>query len=826
MYENHRRGDVRFNPSLPPLTVPKFHGRRSEFATFDYLFSLLVDQNNPEPDYIKFVRLRDCLGPEPLNHIHGLGSRPGDYQIALRILRNEYADAQRPGDNPILQIESWDKIPDKNTQKLKEFRAYLRLVIGYMETEGLHLELRGGSSGTLLRSILQKLPDRLIYAFHGYINDRNTVPSILALESWLERRIQVEVTSQATIAMRASQGNDRNRSGDSHSQYNVGQGQNTGRPPRSQFSNLSTDTNYSENDNVKLCLLCGKDDHSLLENCAEFLAKTVSERWDSARSLRVCFRCLKRGSHRANECRSYKRCQHCDKPHHSLLHYEDSSQNTNPKNNDDDTKPDIDGAGNNDKGTQSDSDADSKTSRQEKTSRRTYISRVSDTPNPGGEQYSLRTVTVKCGSVSGKSMVLNCLLDDGSNSCFLSEDVARFLELPEVSPPEIIELYSSSQSIRKSAEHFRSSEHELLISNLDGSCSRKITVQSSPYRLTGDYTVVDWSQVKASFPHMTDCSFTKPVEPFFVDLIIGINCNDLHSALDERVGSLHDASARLTPLGWTAVGKVPSSLTSEKRSFVTAEACNGSIVKCCDIDQSLKDMMSTECPTQFTDGSQTRTEDELIVVDILENTLEYSPANPISTVSTIQNEPTKMPNNSTQAERTYSKLQSFFDEHPAICGNYCAIMRSEPAASYIRLVPEEEKIFTMHLLSYFPVIRIDRSTTRVRNDPEIQDELTENSIVWDLNCPLAPSFAGVYESLITCMDERALPKTLGVYKCQTDEEIMTILANAQGLMTARPLTVSSSDSYDLPPIIPTNFMSQVPVSYPLSAFRPISVVPI
>ena len=69
------------------------------------------------------------------------------------------------------------------------------------------------------------------------------------------------------------------------------------------------------------CLRCNQA-HPLYR-CNEFKRKSVPERYEVAKSFKVCFNCLKQG-HRVNKCSNKTHCQvtNCKRHHHSLLHCE------------------------------------------------------------------------------------------------------------------------------------------------------------------------------------------------------------------------------------------------------------------------------------------------------------------------------------------------------------------------------------------------------------------------------------------------------------------------------------------------------------------------
>ena len=82
-------------------------------------------------------------------------------------------------------------------------------------------------------------------------------------------------------------------------------------------------------------------------------------------------------------------------------------------------------------------------------------------------------------------------------------------------------------------------------------------------RVTGNMPVVDWNKYKQRCPHLRNidfpCSSRRPV----VDMLKGLDCIDLHLALQEVRGRPGQPIARLTPLGWTCVGNLDQGLAQE-----------------------------------------------------------------------------------------------------------------------------------------------------------------------------------------------------------------------------------------------------------------------
>lgn len=77
-------------------------------------------------------------------------------------------------------------------------------------------------------------------------------------------------------------------------------------------------TNYGRKSK---CSCCKQEDHQI-EDCAIFKKKEVNDKWKIITSEKLCFSCL-RPAHNIFSCKKKKKCQLCDKFHHTSLHNEE-----------------------------------------------------------------------------------------------------------------------------------------------------------------------------------------------------------------------------------------------------------------------------------------------------------------------------------------------------------------------------------------------------------------------------------------------------------------------------------------------------------------------
>ncbi len=94
---------------------------------------------------------------------------------------------------------------------------------------------------------------------------------------------------------------------------------------RSKVRVLTTQSSVESQDVVKSvkkapCMLCQKNNHHL-NNCSNFLSKSLEERRKYIQEKRLCYGCLKSG-HSAKECRYRLICNTCKRKHPTSLHYD------------------------------------------------------------------------------------------------------------------------------------------------------------------------------------------------------------------------------------------------------------------------------------------------------------------------------------------------------------------------------------------------------------------------------------------------------------------------------------------------------------------------
>ena len=265
--------------------------------------------------------------------------------------------------------------------------------------------------------------------------------------------------------------------------------------------------------------------------------------------FQLCYRCLG-DRHYGKTCKRSRQCgiNACRQLHHKLLHQEDrnsgateaktlSSSETVPKVVDM-TEPNHGPNGS------SSLPLESLTSRTEGKGREDVTTlMVHEDYQP--DFIALRTVPVMVKS-GGKSIKVNALLDDASTKTYINSDVAA--ELGFQGKTERVTVNVLNGLIKT----YNTRPIEVRLESLCGNVRTNVTAFTAD-QVTGDMETVNWNKYKRNWPNLKNIVFPYTNMRPRVYVLIGLDCADLHHAVEEVRGRPGEPIARLTPLGWTCI---------------------------------------------------------------------------------------------------------------------------------------------------------------------------------------------------------------------------------------------------------------------------------
>ena len=117
-----------------------------------------------------------------------------------------------------------------------------------------------------------------------------------------------------------------------------------------------------------------------------------------------------------------------------------------------------------------------------------------------------------------------------------------------------------------------------------------------------------------------------------------------------------------------------------------------------------------------------------------------------------------------------------------------------------------------------------RELVNALDKTKVQELTVNRGVVWKFNPPSAPHFNGVHAVLIKAA-KQAMFHIMNKADL-TDEELMTAIVGAEGLMNSRPITYQSSNVDDAEPLTPNYFLFKqvegqfAPESVDVEQFKP------
>ena len=383
----------------------------------------------------------------------------------------------------------------------------LDIAIINLKEAGLHHELGDGSLYTKLQ---RKLPQSMLASYQRWVFENNISESVVALRTWVIQESEFQTVASKII----------------HGLTGIAA---TSQPSQSFPQNNNQRAFFGETGNnycgikTVACQLCRKR-HGIWK-CQTFIEKNVSKRWNLAKLFQLCYRCLAEG-HYGNSCPRSQPCGQngCLKLHHRLLH-QDDCQSKVTEQTQSNTKPNIFGNAEPNQG-RPESGAyliDSATFGMEGNGREKQTTMMAQECIET-EFIALRTVPVILRNGS-RSLKVNALLDDASTKTYVSEEVAAELGLRGKMETVTVNVLNGQVKTPTDIE----------LKSVTGNVRMKVTAYTAT-RVTGNMSVIDWNGFKRRSPHLEKIDFSRRANRPIVDILIGLDCAELHCSTQENRG--------------------------------------------------------------------------------------------------------------------------------------------------------------------------------------------------------------------------------------------------------------------------------------------------
>ena len=723
---------------LKRVPIPIFSGDKRTYASWKAAFYSCVDAANVTPEY-KLLQLRSYLRGEALKSIELFGHSSEAYEASKRQLERKFGGERRQIAIRLEELDQFKPIRPGFPKDVEKLADLLEVVVVTMKDAGRQEEL---GDGTLYMKIQKKLTEEMLTRYRRWSYEMQEPDSVEALKKWLLR--ESDYQNQAAETLRGL--SDRSS-----------RGLNPDRPP---LRNRSENSYLAQTTTTTRCVMCAEP-HPVWK-CPSFACLSVDERWEVAKSEKLCFCCLS-ATHRSKDCLRAQVCgiDNCKKNHDRLLHATEtapvhqthnartlSPEETNPyyvENNNPFRQHSVMYA--------PAAHVDPREiSQQFVREPPQVIPAAPATPLPTGARnsinvrdpfipfrdsfipqneahpiqehthnnhtqentLSLRTVPVFLEN-GERRIKVNALLDDASTKTYVNTDVAH--ELGVSGEPKTVAV-----GVLGGMQSFVSGESvKMTLTNINRTLKYEIAAQTTT-KVTGNMRATEWQRSSRKWSHLSHVNFPQLARRKTVDLLIGADHNELHTALREIHGQPGEPIARLTPLGWTCVGRVnPTSVAGKEESFVSF-LCND---EHCQEFQLERFWNVEELPLE-SDTTITLSKEEEDAVMIAKSTLSrndngrFQIRSPwkmlregMSEEYRRENNVEEIPNNYKEAfKRLLTTEKSVIKKQ--IKEQYNQVFDQYSKKNYIQKVSKQDLKDTKWLLPHFPILRFDKETTKIR----------------------------------------------------------------------------------------------------------------
>ena len=293
------------------------------------------------------------------------------------------------------------------------------------------------------------------------------------------------------------------------------------------------------------------------------------------------------------------------------------------------------------------------------------------------------------------------MLDSCSTGTYVTEAAAEELGLQGES--QSLTISGTGGSMVKK----RSRQVEFQVTGLNNDFSANVHANVLD-NITGDTPAFEWSEMKANWPHLTSIPFHKIAKRPQIDVLIGSDHPVFHHVLSEKNGHNDgDPIARMTHLGWV------ESFRRKSRSHFTRTYRSSHVQESQPPEDNLRKFWELESIGIKEEGEQPLKPDDTRALDQVTETLQYSDGRYEVGIPWKEGEPKLEGNYEAAFTRLKSQEKSLARKGPGAKKAYSQVIESYETKGYIRKVSTSEDEGHW-FLPHFPVIKEDRTTTKVR----------------------------------------------------------------------------------------------------------------
>ncbi|XP_055623310.1 uncharacterized protein LOC129766736 [Toxorhynchites rutilus septentrionalis] len=682
---------------LPEIKLPLFDGSIKEWPSFRDTFLSLIDSNPMLSQVDKFSYLVASLCKDAKRVIDVIEITADNYSVAWDLLDRRY-------DNKYLLVKSYVEALFAIDGMKRECAESLNRLIDDFERNLKMLQKAGENPenwSTMLVFMMSSRLDQTTLRLWETHRKSTNVPTYTELVEFLRSHGLV----LQSLAGSRSRAQDFSRSSPSQ---------------RINYQAPKLTTNHSAIVPKSSCPFCKKPAHSPYQ-CEHFRKLTPIQRFDEAKSKKLCINCLGSSSHIANNC-SGRTCRVCHQKHHTMLHHPSAPMNTNKSIQSEPSSSSSSSSA----GSQHESSSVPNNQLQsvQSTQQGQPIANPKPTVTaPSTSHFSsptnqicrlvpatvlLSTALVKVYDSTTNFVWARALLDSGSELNFVSERLVQTLQLKrtrEFIPISGVGLSSTTSKystiIRVQSQRADFEDHWKfhVLSKITMQLPNKL-VDINDFTLPSDAT-------------LADPSFNKPGR---IDLILGVQVfYELLRDGQIKIGA-DGPILQNTALGWVVSGKVKD----EKQRTAVANVAN--VV----LEASIENLLTRFWETESCHIKSTQSLEEKECEDHFAKTVKRDSSGRFVVALPKKDALVSQLGNSRDiADCRFCSLERRLNSNPQLKEAYSAFIHEYVNLGHMKLVDDDASTNSLVPTYYLPhhcVVRPDSITTKLR-------------VVFDASCP-------------------------------------------------------------------------------------------
>lgn len=396
---DHENADRRIGVKLPVLQLPQFSGDYQQWLLFKDAFKSMIHESTGITPIQKFQYLRSSLSGEALQVIGGLSTTADNYENAWELLQKNYENKKFLINTHLNQLLDFPAITKDKASSIRHLIVHVRSHLKALKT----LELP-----------VDKWDDLLIHLLKNKM-DFNTQ------KDW-EEKTSPDINRRPTLEEYLTFLDERGRTLEM-----IDKGKNKQERTKPPVGKKNEKKVSLASVSQSSCTICNES-HSIYR-CPQFLQLSASDRIKEAKSKRLCMNCLGKG-HFSTACKS-SNCKQCDKKHNTLLHLDlENKSTTEEKSNGESSKKSVVTHCARDNSQQAEG---------------IVISNASFVKKPASHVV-LSTARVEIEDANGNKHTCRVLLDPGSQSNIITEEMVRKLKLQCEKQNELISGINKAQT--------------------------------------------------------------------------------------------------------------------------------------------------------------------------------------------------------------------------------------------------------------------------------------------------------------------------------------------------------------------------------------------